>query len=29
MLGYEIEIYKFTDGMDITSNKINNSMRLT
>ena len=22
MLGYEIEIYKFTDGMDITSNKI-------
>lgn len=21
MLGYEIEIYKFTDGMDITSNK--------
>ena len=22
MLGFEIEIYKFTDGMDITSNKI-------
>ena len=22
MLGFDIEIYKFTDGMDITSNKI-------